>query len=78
MGFGGFHFGNARISMIGYLPFLSFMVSLVGVGFDLDFIRDLGMSANISATSGAPTSTPIAISYTLSSVAILSVSITYL
>lgn len=55
VGFGRFLLGDARTSMVGCFPFLSFTVSLVGVGFGLDVLGDLGTSSDTSATSGVTT-----------------------
>ena len=63
VGFGGFHLGDVCTDMVRCFPFLPFMVSLVGVGFDLDVLRDLGTSANTSTTSGAATSASLSIPY---------------
>jgi len=42
VGFGGFLLGDARTSIVGCLPFLSFTLSLVGVSFGLGISGDLG------------------------------------
>lgn len=53
--------------MSGCFPFLSFLVSLVGVGFGLDVLDDLGNFANTSATYRETTSSYMSISYAGSS-----------
>ena len=69
-GFSGILPSDADIGIIGFFPFLSFVVSLVRVGFGLGLLGDLGTSANTSKTSGAATSTSISISSTNSSTSI--------
>lgn len=63
------------------LTLLSFMVSLVGVGFDLNVLSDLGTSTSTSATYRVATLASISISSTdsctLVSIAVVSVHIMF-
>lgn len=74
VGFDGFLLGDVRTGMVGCLPFLSLAVSLVGVGFGLSILGDLGASASNFPTSEATTFTSISFFGTDSST---SVSIAY-
>jgi len=61
VGFNDFLLGNVHINIVGCFPFLSFVFFLVGVGFGLGVLSNLGTSANTLATYGETTSSSISI-----------------
>lgn len=70
--FGGFLLGDVHTGMAGYFPFFSFTIFLVGVGFGLGILNDLGTLVSTSATSGAATYASISTSGTNSLVSLTS------